>query len=169
MARLDLDELLKVAPESKSSALISAVDPDDEYNAPTSSDGESASDNEAHETESRRHYVDVGPSEMRRRARLTESDKLEHPKYKGTRVSRHDMFGDGSQSDEDSMADDTEDGEAYQDAQEEDGEDDTEGETEAGADEHRREAAVPLRAAVSCCSWKHVTAHRVRARELPCN
>ena len=137
MARLDLDELLKVAPESKSSALISAVDPDDEYNAPTSSDGESASDNEAHETESRRHYVDVGPSEMRRRARLTESDKLEHPKYKGTRVSRHDMFGDGSQSDEDSMADDTEDGEDYQDAQEEEGEDDddeVDGEEEDGED-----------------------------------
>ena len=33
--------------------------------------------------------------------------------------------------------------------EEEDGEDDAEGETEAGADQHRREAAVPLGAAVS--------------------
>ena len=33
--------------------------------------------------------------------------------------------------------------------EEEDGEDDTEGQTKTGADEHRREAAVPLEAAVS--------------------
>ena len=36
--------------------------------------------------------------------------------------------------------------------EEEDREDDAEGETQAGADQHRREAAVPLGAAVSWCS-----------------
>jgi len=100
------------------SYLTSAVDPDIEYDAPpSSSDGEGASDDEAHEVDSRRHYVDVGPSEMRRRARLTESDKLDQPKYRGLRVSRRDMFEDVLDSEEDSM-NDAEDGEHYEDAEE---------------------------------------------------
>ncbi|WFD17953.1 rRNA-processing protein bfr2 [Malassezia caprae] len=135
MARLNLDELLKVAPESMCSELTSAVDPDNEYDAPpSSSDGESTSDGEADEVNSRRHYVDVGPSEMRRRARLTESDKLEQPKYKGTRVSRRDMFEDELDSEEDSMSD-AQDEEDYEDAEEEEvgneeDEDENEGEDE---------------------------------------
>lgn len=36
--------------------------------------------------------------------------------------------------------------------EQEHGEDDTEGQTKTGADEHRREAAVPLKVAVSYCT-----------------
>ncbi|WFD21914.1 rRNA-processing protein bfr2 [Malassezia equina] len=100
MARLNLDELLKVAPES-------------------SSDEASGSDDEAIEEEGRQHYVDVGPSEMRRRARLTESDKLDQPKYKGKRVSRRDMFGDGLDLEDDESVTDSDMDEAdFEEAQE---------------------------------------------------
>ncbi|KAL4399968.1 maturation of SSU-rRNA from tricistronic rRNA transcript protein [Malassezia pachydermatis] len=108
MARLDLDKLLDVAPET--------IDPEnDTYVNPSDSEAEEASsgEEEAEATEARRHYVDMGPSQMRRKARLTESDALDQPKYKSIKTSREEMFGDDFDDDEEitSESDDSLEGE----------------------------------------------------------
>ena len=105
MSRLNLDALLKVAPEGAYQLQVSlplAIDPENEYEDKDPSENES-SDSDEHMTEAaaRQHYVDVGPSQMRRKARLTESDALEKPQYKGVKASRAEMFGDGSDDDDD--------------------------------------------------------------------
>ena len=104
MSRLNLDALLKVAPEGAYQLQVSlplAIDPENEYEDKDPSENES-SDSDEHMTEAaaRQHYVDVGPSQMRRKARLTESDALEKPQYKGVKASRAEMFGDGSDDDD---------------------------------------------------------------------
>lgn len=120
--------------------LTAAVDPDNEYDAPVSSSDEaSGSDDEAIEEEGRQHYVDVGPSEMRRRARLTESDKLDQPKYKGKRVSRRNMFGDGLDSEDESVTDSDMDGADFEEAQEDENEQEGEDEDEEEVEDEDEE------------------------------
>lgn len=102
------------------------MDPDKEYETPpSSSDEESASEEEF---DGRQHYVDVGPSEMRRRARLTESDKLDQARYKGEKVSRKDMFKDDLDASDDvaSASDSAEDDDDHPDEVYEDADDDKE-------------------------------------------
>ncbi|WFD25635.1 rRNA-processing protein bfr2 [Malassezia nana] len=106
------------------------VDPDKEYETPpSSSDEESASEEEF---DGRQHYVEVGPSEMRRRARLTESDKLDQARYKGEKVSRHDMFNDDLDASDDvtSASDSAEEEDDQTDEAYEDAEDDKEVESD---------------------------------------
>ena len=88
MARLDLNELLNVAPES--------FDPEDEYRNDVDGSDEEPRENDENMSEkaARQHYVDVGPSHMRRKARLTESDVLDKPQYQSVKASRAEMFGD---------------------------------------------------------------------------
>ena len=88
MARLDLDALLNVAPES--------IDPEDEYENDVDGSGEEPREDDDYISEkaARQHYVDVEPSQMRRKARLTESDVLDKPQYKSVKASRAEMFGD---------------------------------------------------------------------------
>ena len=88
MARLDVNALLNVAPES--------FDPEDEYRNDVDSSDEEPRENDENMSEkaARQHYVDVGPSQMRRKARLTESDVLDKPQYQSVKASRAEMFGD---------------------------------------------------------------------------
>ena len=88
MARLDVNALLDVAPES--------FDPEDEYRNDVDSSDEEPRENDENMSEkaARQHYVDVGPSQMRRKARLTESDVLDKPQYQSVKASRAEMFGD---------------------------------------------------------------------------
>ena len=97
-----------------------AIDPEQEYD-----DAPSEDDEDSHEEpDVREHYVDVGPSAMRRKARLTESDALEKPTYKGVRASRAEMFGsndaDGLDEADEDFEDSEENGEDAEDASEED-------------------------------------------------
>ena len=97
MARLDVNALLNVAPES--------FDPEDEYRNDVDGSDEEPRENDENMSEkaARQHYVDVGPSQMRRKARLTESDVLDKPQYQSVKASRAEMFGDdmdGSNGDE---------------------------------------------------------------------
>ena len=88
MARLDVNALLNVAPES--------FDPEDEYRNDVDGSDEEPRENDENMSEkaARQHYVDVGPSQMRRKARLTESDVLDKPQYQSVKASRAEMFGD---------------------------------------------------------------------------
>ena len=88
MARLDVNALLNVAPES--------FDPEDEYRNDVDGSDEEPRENDENMSEkaARQHYVDVGPSHMRRKARLTESDVLDKPQYQSVKASRAEMFGD---------------------------------------------------------------------------
>ena len=139
MARLDLDALLNVAPES--------IDPEDEYeNDVDGSDEEPREDDDyISEKAARQHYVDVESSQMRRKARLTESDVLDKPQYKSVKASRAEMFGDDmdeSNGEEVDDGDDDEenldnDEELYENSQEDAEEDETE-EEEAEEDQDIR-------------------------------
>lgn len=88
MARLDVNALLNVAPES--------FDPEDEYRNDVDGSDEEPRENDENMSEkaARQHYVDVGPSQMRRKARLTESDVLDKSQYQSVKASRAEMFGD---------------------------------------------------------------------------
>lgn len=112
MARLNLDALLNVAPES--------FDPEDEHQNDLVPSDEDAKENDEimSEKAARQHYVDVGPSEMRRKARLTESDVLEKPHYQGLKASREEIFGDAMGNNEEEEVDDSSDDEEYLDDEE---------------------------------------------------
>ena len=88
MARLDVNALLNVAPES--------FDPEDEYRNDVDGSDEEPRENDENMSEkaARQHYVDVESSQMRRKARLTESDVLDKPQYQSVKASRAEMFGD---------------------------------------------------------------------------
>lgn len=63
------------------------------------SDDDATSEEGMTDKAARQHYVDVAPSELRRKARLTDSHDLEKPRYKGVKTSRAEMFGDGDEKD----------------------------------------------------------------------
>ena len=141
MARLDLNELLNVAPES--------FDPEDEYRNDVDGSDEEPRENDENMSEkaARQHYVDVGPSHMRRKARLTESDVLDKPQYQSVKASRAEMFGDdmdGSNGEEVDDDDDDEknlgdDEELYDNSQE-----DAEGEDTEEEENDDEEEEIPL-------------------------
>lgn len=62
-----------------------------------SDEEDSASEDEA---TGREHYVDVGPSELRRRAAVSEHASLADPKYSGVKATRADLYGDEAESEE---------------------------------------------------------------------
>ena len=137
MARLDVNALLNVAPES--------FDPEDEYRNDVDGSDEEPRENDENMSEkaARQHYVDVGPSQMRRKARLTESDVLDKPQYQSVKASRAEMFGDdmdGSNGEEVDDDDDDEknlgdDEELYDNSQEDAEGQDTEEEEEDDDDD----------------------------------
>ncbi|KAI3626401.1 hypothetical protein CBS9595_001762 [Malassezia furfur] len=102
---LDVDALLRVAPES-TCAPNAAIDPEQAYeDGNDAASDASGSDNEMPEQAARRHYVDVGASKLRK-ARLTDSDALDRGRYSGVKTSRAEMFGD---DDEEEVSDEDED------------------------------------------------------------
>ena len=113
MARLDLNALLNVAPES--------FDPEDEYRNDVDGSDEEPRENDENMSEkaARQHYVDVGPSQMRRKARLTESDVLDKPQYQSVKASRAEMFGDDMDESNGEEVDDDDDDEKNLDDDEE--------------------------------------------------
>ena len=141
MARLDVNALLNVAPES--------FDPEDEYRNDVDGSDEEPRENDENMSEkaARQHYVDVGPSQMRRKARLTESDVLDKPQYQSVKASRAEMFGDdmdGSNGEEVDDDDDDEknlgdDEELYDNSQE-----DAEGEDTEEEENDDEEEEIPL-------------------------
>ncbi|WFD42692.1 rRNA-processing protein bfr2 [Malassezia psittaci] len=103
---LDLDSLLQVAPES--------FDPENiEADHDGLNESDSGSDDQQDVASKRRHYVDMDKSQMRK-TRLTDSNALDSGKYKATRTSRAEMFGDDNfenmSQDSDHDEDDDEDG-----------------------------------------------------------
>ncbi len=49
----------------------------------------------------RAHYADVGTSDMRKRAALSESDKIKDARYQGVKSSRAELYGDDDEEEED--------------------------------------------------------------------
>ncbi|WFC93590.1 rRNA-processing protein bfr2 [Malassezia brasiliensis] len=113
---LDVDALLRVAPET--------IDPEQAYEDGNDavSDG-SGSDSEMPEQAARRHYVDVGASKMRK-ARLTDSDALDHGRYSGVKTSRAEMFGDDDEEEDEEEDEDQGGDEALEDLDDEEEESD---------------------------------------------
>lgn len=138
MARLDLDALLNVAPES--------FDPEDEHQSDVSDEDTRENDEIMSEKAARQHYVDVGPSQMRRKARLTESDVLDKPQYRSVKASREEMFGDDLDDSEEEEVDDDGDDEKSLDDREELDEDEMDDEedqdTRQSMDEEEDEGEV---------------------------
>lgn len=52
----------------------------------------------------RAHYADVGTSDMRKKAALSESDKINDPRYQGVKSSRAELYADDEDDDEDDEA-----------------------------------------------------------------
>lgn len=103
---LDVDALLRVAPES-TWLTDTAIDPErayDEGNDAASQD--SGSEEEMSADAARKHYVDVGASQMRK-GRLTDSDALDKGRYSGVKTSRAEMFGDRDEEDEEDEEEDS--------------------------------------------------------------
>lgn len=84
-------------------------------------------DDEAEEeyTNPRAHYADVGTSDMRKKAALSKSDKINDPRYQGVKSSRAELYADDD--------DDQDEEEEKEDNEEDDSEEDLE------ADEHDSE------------------------------
>lgn len=146
MARLDVNALLNVAPES--------FDPEDEYRNDVDGSDEEPRENDENMSEkaARQHYVDVGPSQMRRKARLTESDVLDKPQYQSVKASRAEMFGDdmdGSNGEEVDDDDDEknldDDEELYDNSQEDaEGEDTEEEENDDDDDDENQDISITM-------------------------
>ena len=140
MARLDVNALLNVAPES--------IDPEDEYeNDLDGSDEEPREDDEyISEKAARQHYVDVGPSQMRRKARLTESDVLDKPQYQSVKASRAEMFGDDMDGSNGEEVDDDDDEKNLDDDEElyDNSQEDAEGEDTEEEENDDDEKEIPL-------------------------
>ena len=145
MARLDVNALLNVAPES--------FDPEDEYRNDVDGSDEEPRENDENMSEkaARQHYVDVGPSQMRRKARLTESDVLDKPQYQSVKASRAEMFGDdmdgsnGEEVDDDDDEKNLDDDEELYDNSQEDAEgEDTEEEENDDDDDENQDISVSM-------------------------
>ena len=140
MARLDLNELLNVAPES--------FDPEDEYRNDVDGSDEEPRENDENMSEkaARQHYVDVGPSQMRRKARLTESDVLDKPQYQSVKASRAEMFGDDMDGSNGEEVDDDDDEKNLDDDEElyDNSQEDAEGEDTEEEENDDDEKEIPL-------------------------
>ena len=142
MARLDVNALLNVAPES--------FDPEDEYRNDVDGSDEEPRENDENMSEkaARQHYVDVGPSQMRRKARLTESDVLDKPQYQSVKASRAEMFGDDMDESNGEEVDDDDDDEKNLDDDEElydNSQEDAEGEdTDDDYDDENQDISVSM-------------------------
>lgn len=67
------------------------------------SDVDDYSDEEEEETiNPRAHYAKVEPSQMRKRAAISESDKLRDSRYQGVKSSRADLYASGSETEQSS-------------------------------------------------------------------
>ena len=140
MARLDVNALLNVAPES--------FDPEDEYRNDVDGSDEEPRENDENMSEkaARQHYVDVGPSQMRRKARLTESDVLDKPQYQSVKASRADMFGDDMDGSNGEEVDDDDDEKNLDDDEElyDNSQEDAEGEDTEEEENDDDEKEIPL-------------------------
>ena len=140
MARLDVNALLNVAPES--------FDPEDEYRNDVDGSDEEPKENDENMSEkaARQHYVDVGPSQMRRKARLTESDVLDKPQYQSVKASRAEMFGDDMDGSNGEEVDDDDDEKNLDDDEElyDNSQEDAEGEDTEEEENDDEEEEIPL-------------------------
>ena len=140
MARLDVNALLNVAPES--------FDPEDEYRNDVDGSDEEPRENDENMSEkaARQHYVDVGPSQMRRKARLTESDVLDKPQYQSVKASRAEMFGDDMDGSNGEEVDDDDDEKNLDDDEElyDNSQEDAEGEDTEEEENDDDEKEIPL-------------------------
>ena len=140
MARLDVNALLNVAPES--------FDPEDEYRNDVDGSDEEPRENDENMSEkaARQHYVDVGPSQMRRKARLTESDVLDKPQYQSVKASRAEMFGDDMDGSNGEEVDDDDDEKNLDDDEElyDNSQEDAEGEDTEEEENDDEEEEIPL-------------------------
>ncbi|GAC94913.1 hypothetical protein PHSY_002486 [Pseudozyma hubeiensis SY62] len=100
------------------SASGSASEDDDDY------------EEEEEEEESmnpRAHYADVSTSDMRKKAALSESDRINHPRYQGVKSSRAELYADEEDDDEDDASEqDEQDTDEDEDQDEDDSEQDAE-------------------------------------------
>ena len=140
MARLDVNALLNVAPES--------FDPEDEYRNDVDGSDEEPRENDENMSEkaARQHYVDVGPSQMRRKARLTESDVLDKPQYQSVKASRAEMFGDDMDGSNGEEVDDDDDEKNLDDDEElyDNSQEDAEGEDTDDDDDENQDISVSM-------------------------
>ncbi|SOV09969.1 Protein BFR2 [Ustilago sp. UG-2017a] len=83
---------------------------------------EDAEESDEEYTNPRAHYADVGTSEMRKKAALSESDKINDPRYQGVKSSRAELYADEDEEEDDDGADDSEDGEQRSEEDDEEGE-----------------------------------------------
>ncbi|SPO30992.1 probable Protein BFR2 [Ustilago trichophora] len=80
----------------------------------------------------RAHYAEVGPSDMRKKAALSENDKINDARYQGVKSSRAELYADDDEDEEEELDGESEDGnDDDDDDEEEDSEEDEEMEQEA--------------------------------------
>ncbi|TKY88836.1 hypothetical protein EX895_002077 [Sporisorium graminicola] len=72
----------------------------------------------------RAHYADVGPSDMRKKAALSESEKINDPRYRGVKSSRAELYADKEEDDDDEHDDDDDDDDDDEEEEDEDEDED---------------------------------------------
>lgn len=96
----------------------------------------------------RAHYADVGTSDMRKKAAISESDKINDPRYQGVKSSRAELYADNDDdADHDEDEGDDQQGSEEDDDDDVDSEEDDEEAEEEEEEEDDDEADAPIKKA----------------------
>ncbi|GAK66567.1 TRAUB-domain-containing protein [Moesziomyces antarcticus] len=114
-----LGQLTNAAPAEFDPEALDADQPEPSTFANGNSDSASDDDDEDDEEDDdaeegdhmnpRAHYADVGPSELRKKAALSESDKINDPRYHGVKTTRAELFAGDDDEEDDEDEDEDED------------------------------------------------------------
>ncbi|EST08756.1 Apoptosis-antagonizing transcription factor, C-terminal [Kalmanozyma brasiliensis GHG001] len=94
----------------------------------------------------RAHYADVGPSDMRKKAALSESDRISDPRYQGVKSSRVELYGDGDEDEEDGDEEDDDEDQDVASGLEDEGDASEDEEEDSDNDDDEDDASIPAKA-----------------------
>ena len=123
---LDADQPGPSSYNGNDSGSSSGEDDDDEKN--------DEGDEEEEYMNPRAHYADVGPSDMRKKAAISESDKINDARYQGVKSSRAELYADDDGDEEEDEEDEDEDDPSDA-SNGDDGEEDEEEESDSDEDD----------------------------------
>lgn len=137
----------QAGPSSLANGIDSASGSDDEDDD-EEDDRDGDEDEEEDFMDPRAHYADVGPSELRKKAALSESEKIKDPKYQGVKSSRAELY---ASEDEEGEEEDV-DGEEEEDEDDDDDGPEEDEELDSEADEAPSTKTKQLRFADTAAS-----------------